>query len=761
MVTTYWDPNGGVAAEKGQPAIRYAQGQGFAPGAITIGTYDPGINLGTSKWVSQSEALALQQQGLADYQASGQSNPHMISAYQATIDQLQGAAPSTKSITSENFPVTEATAPTNLPSFYTAPNVSYHQAFNDGVSGQGTGSVAGVGPLGQISPTGVPSPAQTTISNPVTPPSAVGSVSAPTFATPQGAQAANQFNTSIAASTQATKDALQAEADKRAAEYQRQIDGLKTKETELQQLQDAGMLGLKDTTFKESADKQKELDLEKQRFDENYNASQALIGELGTLLTQGNQAVEQMLGTTGLASIMNPRISKTMSDVSARAGVIQAVLSARSNQMSQAQNQLQAATNAISSIYGDQLDYYKTVVNYYAGLKDENNNKILNITKDQKQYADMKINLLENDLNQLQATSQAIQKAMLDPDTALMYAKAGVTLNDSVEGINRKLATYQYSQEVYNISNTMSGNGYSQFPIAGVAPVQITDSQGNVRNYYKAPELAVPGQNNYTLGMNQVRFDDQNNVVAVGPTKATEDTVPGSAYQEISPGATVFDPVTGQAVFTAPTTPSQAGTANDNNSIGPAKSKQYTDLGYKNITPDMTQAQADAAVAAQQKPSAASGYPTVNLQPGSTDTANVKKLQDWLVANGYMTQEEVNTGYGNYGAKTTAAVAKVQQQYGVDNTGAVGYWGPKTLAALTGGAPSPATKATTSGGGGGSTATTSGFGDLSNANQTAIVNYIFNNGGTQADVDAVKNDRDAQAKIMSFIGSSGTTRTAD
>lgn len=129
-----------------------------------------------------------------------------------------------------------------------------------------------------------------------------------------------------------------------------------------------------------------------------------------------------------------------------------------------------------------------------------------------------------------------------------------------------------------------------------------------------------------------------------------------------------------------------------NASIGPTKSEQYRNEGYKGITPDMTQAEADAAVAAQIKPAAPSGYPTTDLQPGSTNTAEVKKLQDWLVKNGYMSQSDVNTGYGTYGPKTTAAVAKVQSQYGVDNTGAVGYWGPKTKTALAGGAPKPLEK---------------------------------------------------------------------
>ena len=77
--------------------------------------------------------------------------------------------------------------------------------------------------------------------------------------------------------------------------------------------------------------------------------------------------------------------------------------------------------------------------------------------------------------------------------------------------------------------------------------------------------------------------------------------------------------------------------------------------------------------------------PNVQLYPGSTDTANVKKLQDYLVGLGLMTQAEVNTGYGIYGPKTTAAVTKLQQQLGVDTSaGGVGNYGPKTSAAAVG-----------------------------------------------------------------------------
>lgn len=74
-------------------------------------------------------------------------------------------------------------------------------------------------------------------------------------------------------------------------------------------------------------------------------------------------------------------------------------------------------------------------------------------------------------------------------------------------------------------------------------------------------------------------------------------------------------------------------------------------------------------------------FPTQNLQPGDNGP-QVKALQDYLVAQGYLTPQQLATGPGNYGPATTKAVAALQAKLGVQNQGAEGYFGPKTLAAL-------------------------------------------------------------------------------
>src|SRR5215212_583643 len=77
-----------------------------------------------------------------------------------------------------------------------------------------------------------------------------------------------------------------------------------------------------------------------------------------------------------------------------------------------------------------------------------------------------------------------------------------------------------------------------------------------------------------------------------------------------------------------------------------------------------------------------SGYVTVALAPGSSNTQGVLALQNWLVKNGFLTQAQMNTGPGVYGQATTAAVASLQQQLGLDPGNSPGYYGPLTIATI-------------------------------------------------------------------------------
>lgn len=82
---------------------------------------------------------------------------------------------------------------------------------------------------------------------------------------------------------------------------------------------------------------------------------------------------------------------------------------------------------------------------------------------------------------------------------------------------------------------------------------------------------------------------------------------------------------------------------------------------------------------------------TGNLGPGlQNDPAQVQALQQALVAAGYMTQAQMNTGPGIYGPQTTAAVSMWQQQNGIPVSGNAGYFGPVSKSFIqTGQVPDP------------------------------------------------------------------------
>jgi hypothetical protein len=81
----------------------------------------------------------------------------------------------------------------------------------------------------------------------------------------------------------------------------------------------------------------------------------SLLGELDQLLTEGNDLIRQQKEVTGLEAIRNPRIQKTMDDVAARAGVINAVVSLQNTYLANAYTSIDRSVNAITQDRQDQL----------------------------------------------------------------------------------------------------------------------------------------------------------------------------------------------------------------------------------------------------------------------------------------------------------------------------------------------------------------------------------------------------------------------
>lgn len=231
------------------------------------------------------------------------------------------------------------------------------------------------------------------------------------------------------------------------------------------------------------------LNIEEQRFNENYNIAQGLTTKLTDLMTEGNSIIASVKGVTGLAGIRNPRIQEAINSVTAAVGVVKAGLDAANGQMGQAQSQLQLATSTIQAAFTDQIDYYKSLDKFYESMAGDASAKVVQLSEDERAYLDSKITDLEGERNRIQKMSDNIQQAMTDPDTALAYATAGVKLTDTPEQIGVKLAKYGYSKELSEQSKEMANDGWTPL-ISGKAPAGTTtttriDSQGNTKTYYK------------------------------------------------------------------------------------------------------------------------------------------------------------------------------------------------------------------------------------------------------------------------------------
>lgn len=277
------------------------------------------------------------------------------------------------------------------------------------------------------------------------------------------------------------------------ANLQAQIDKSNKAITDLTSLQQNDVLPNIDAQLKPFRETLEKSERERLKVEENYFANQKLTGELESLLTTLQEQIKAEEAVTGLSSIRSPRIAQIKDEVAGRVGVIEAVMSARSGQIAEAYRLIDRSIDAIAADRQDRLKYYETLFNFYEGQKDTEGKKLLSLEGDKKQFLAGQIALIENDLKTAEATANYIKELMVDPQTALMAAQAGITLNDSIETINAKLSKQLQTEEKSSLINDMAIKGYSYAAtpaqLAGKSPDQIftvRDSRGNELKFIKS-----------------------------------------------------------------------------------------------------------------------------------------------------------------------------------------------------------------------------------------------------------------------------------
>lgn len=207
--------------------------------------------------------------------------------------------------------------------------------------------------------------------------------------------------------------------------------------------------------FREKLEKKER---ERLKVDENFQASQKLVDELDSLLTQSNELINVATGRQVSGKVLEKSLSKTMADITGRTGVIEAVLSARSGQIAQAFQMIDRSVAAVVADRNDELAYYDTLLQL-------NQNKLIPLTEDKRKIAEERLNLAKRDVESAEKTAEYIKELMINPDTAQFMADSGVSLNDTIDTIKQKMAKQVKVKEVLDTRNALVDAGYEISPV--------------------------------------------------------------------------------------------------------------------------------------------------------------------------------------------------------------------------------------------------------------------------------------------------------
>jgi len=325
---------------------------------------------------------------------------------------------------------------------------------------------------------------------------AISEVITPTIPTPEAPAALKSYTEGLFNDLVNKRQALDDLYTKQIEEIRKSKADLETRISELETKQEGVLTGdIKPLLEPFRADLEK-TERERLKLEENYFANQNSVQELETLLTQAMGEISAEEEVTGLSAIRLPRIAKLKEDMAARVGIIEAVMSARNNQIIVAENMIDRSVGAIEADRKDQLSYYQTLFNFYEEQKDEEGNKLFALESNEKEFLSKQIGLIESDLAESKENINYIKELMMSPETANIMEQSGVKLTDSISEIQEKFANYTYRQELTSLHNTMETQGFEYLAIPEAVAgkpeeelVRLVDSKGKERVYWKKPDI--------------------------------------------------------------------------------------------------------------------------------------------------------------------------------------------------------------------------------------------------------------------------------
>ena len=302
----------------------------------------------------------------------------------------------------------------------------------------------------------------------------------PDMPEPTAPNVAESFQGGLQASTEAARTNLDATLKtERDAALKRQ-DDLNKKQEKL--VQDSNPEN-RETFQQEQRIVQNQLDAAETAsasLEEDFNKRRSVVNELETVLTQGNQLIEQARGAP-ISRYRNAGVAEAMQNVQARAGVLNAVISGLDGNFNAAHSIIKNTRTAVAAQWTDQLNYNKTYMDLVSSGQLAKN-------KINDDYASTQITLAERKLSQLEATAETINNLMIDPESAQFMADAGITLNDSVEEINAKMSEQTKVQERQDVMNELKMEGFEYVPFPGDREDVVSLDVGGKTLSFVAPQ---------------------------------------------------------------------------------------------------------------------------------------------------------------------------------------------------------------------------------------------------------------------------------
>jgi len=263
---------------------------------------------------------------------------------------------------------------------------------------------------------------------------------------------------------------------------------------------------------------------------EDLDTARNVTGRLEELLTEGQELIRQQKEVTGLASIRNPRINKTIEDVASEAGVLQGVLSALRGNIADAQSIINTKMNVVMTARSETLNYYKLVI-------DLSEKDIVRLDNDAKRIAEAEIANSQKFLDNALDVQKTIQEYMADPAKASLMQ--GVRLNMSIEEINQTIANNDYNQQLAELKSEVTTSGGTMVLDPTSIPADqlrsFTDSRGQV-HYYK---IAKSGSGSFNTDSYRDSFKETTTTTQQQSSQAPNFTPSGGM------GSEWVDPVTG------------------------------------------------------------------------------------------------------------------------------------------------------------------------------------------------------------------------